>query len=238
MGNRLQITTQDWWFDIAIWAGILAVTAYAMGTLYERKEEHLRDLRQSYEGILMILQHIASDNKYSQNHPYRVATCATKIAEQMGLGSERVEDVRAAALLHEVDKVGISREMLYEAANASQKEIDEMEAVANGGHEAVRLEGGALRRIIPIILAYHSGFERAEDSHAIPKGPLETRILMVADVYDSLTSARTSRISPSEAMERIVQRSGVEYDLEVVAAMVKVFRSRGIGPQTYWPGEH
>ena len=237
MGNRLQIASESGWFDIAIWAGILAVTAYAMGTLYERKEQHLRDLRQSYEGILMILQHIASDNKYSQNHPYRVATAATKIAEQMGLGSERVEDVRAAALLHEVDKVGISREILYEAANVSQKEIDAMEAVARSGATEVKLEGGALRRIIPIILSYHAGFERAEDSRAIPKGPLEVRILMVADVYDSLTSAKTSRISPSEAMERIVQRSGVEYDPEVVDAMVKVFRSRGMGPQTYWPGE-
>ena len=46
-------------------------------------------------------------------------------------------------------------------------------------------------------------------------------------MYDSLTSAKDSRVSPSEAMERISQRAGIEYDADVVDAMVKVFRKRG-----------
>lgn len=223
--NRLQMPQQAW-YDIAAWAGILLVTAYAMGTLYEWKEKHLRDLHQSYDGILMILQHIASDDKYSQNHPYRVSLCATKIAEQMGLDTERIEDVRAAGLLHEVDKVGISRELLYRAANVSEEEAEQIEAVWESG-KAPKLKGGALRRIIPIVLSYHNALEQAGQGKAAPQGPLETRILMVADAYDSLTSARTARISPSEAMERIVQRSGIEYDADVVEAMVTAFRSRG-----------
>ena len=49
-------------------------------------------------------------------------------------------------------------------------------------------------------------------------------------MYDSLTSAKDSRISPSEAVERILQRSGIEYDADVVDAMVKVFRKRGMDP--------
>ncbi len=224
--NRLQLPQQEW-YDIAAWAGILLVTAYAMGTLYEWKEKHLRDLHQSYDGILMILQHIAADDKYSQNHPYRVSLCATKIAEQMGLETERVEDVRAAALLHEVDKVGISRDILYRAANVSAEEAECIDAGwANG--KAPKLQGGALRRIVPIVLSYQSSLEQAQKGQGAPQGPLETRILMVADAYDSLTSARTSRISPSEAMQRIEQRAGIEYDADVVDAMVTAFRHRGL----------
>ena len=92
--HALVLPTEKW-FDIALWSGTMLVIAYAMGTLYERTQSNLRELRESYRGILLILQHIAASDKYSQNHAYRVSICATKIAERMELGSEQVDDIRA-----------------------------------------------------------------------------------------------------------------------------------------------
>ncbi len=229
-GRTFEFIAEEPSFDFVVWGGTLVVIAYLMGTLYESKEAHLRDLRQSYDGILMMLQHIASDNKYSQNHPYRVSLTASKIAEQMALGSQRVEDVRAAALLHEIDKVGITTEMLYAAANMSVQELHEMQTNLEQGREMRPAQGSTLRRAIPTLLAHHVLMEKAAQSQKIPNAPLEARILLVADVYDSLTSAKEARISPSEAMERISQRAGIEYDADVVDAMVKVFRKRGMEP--------
>jgi hypothetical protein len=229
-GRNFEFIAEEPWFDFMVWGGTLVVIAYLMGTLYENKEANLRELRQSYEGILMMLQHIASDNKYSQNHPYRVSLTTTKIAEQMELGSQRVEDVRAAALLHEIDKVGITNEMLYRAANMSVQELHELQSHLEQGREMPPTQGSTLRRVIPLLLAHHVLMEKAERSQKLPNAPLEARILLVADVYDSLTSAKDSRISPSEAVERISQRAGIEYDADVVDAMVKVFRKRGMGP--------
>ncbi len=229
-GRNFEFIAEEPWFDFMVWGGTLVVIAYLMGTLYESKEAHLRELRQSYEGILMMLQHIASDNKYSQNHPYRVSLTASKIAEQMELGSQRVEDVRAAALLHEIDKVGITNEMLYQAANMSVQELHELQSNLEQGREMPQAQGSALRRVIPTLLAHHVLMDKAEHSQKLPNAPLEARILLVADVYDSLTSAKDSHISPSEAVERISQRAGIEYDADVVDAMVKVFRKRGMGP--------
>lgn len=230
LGRNFEFVAAEPWFDFTVWGGTLVVIAYLMGTLYERKEAHLRDLRQSYDGILMMLQHIASDNKYSQNHPYRVSLTASKIAEQMELGSQRVEDVRAAALLHEIDKVGITNEMLYQAANMSVQELHEMQSNLEQGRDMPQTQGSTLRRAIPVLLAHHVLMEKAEHSQKLPNAPLEARILLVADVYDSLTSAKDARISPSEAVERILQRSGLEYDADVVDAMVKIFRKRGMEP--------
>jgi HD-GYP domain-containing protein (c-di-GMP phosphodiesterase class II) len=78
-----------------------------------------------------------------------------------------------------------------------------------------------------MLLAHHVLMGKIESSQKLPNAPLEAKILLVADVYDSLTSAKNARISPSEAMERISQRAGIEYDAEVVDAMVKIFRNRG-----------
>jgi len=227
MGGRFQFSIQESWFDFTVWGGMLMLTAYLMGTLYEHTQAHLRNLRQSYEGILLILQHIASDNKYSQNHPSRVSLMATKVAEQMELNSQRVEDVRAAALLHEVDKLGITRETLYRAGNLSDEAVEQMQADLAEGRELAAGNGSALQRIMPVLLAYHAASQRAEQSRGLPNAPLEARILLVADAYDAMTSAKEPRISPSEAMQRIVQRAGIEYDPGVVDAMVKVFRKRG-----------
>src|SRR5271167_1125296 len=45
-------------FNFAIWAGILAVVGYVMGTLYERKEAMTTDIRESFGGLLLVLQHL------------------------------------------------------------------------------------------------------------------------------------------------------------------------------------
>lgn len=226
LGGRMQIAGEDKWFDITVWGGTLVVTAYLMGTLYERKEAHLHDLRNSYEDILMILQTIGTDSKYIQNHPFRVAIMATKVAEEMGLSRQQVEDVHSAAMLHEIDEAGISWDMLYQTANLSGKEVEQIRNELQQGREP-KPGDTALRRIIQIILGYQAAKEQAEKSKP-PIGPLESRILLVADTYDSLTSARRAQISPSEAMERIAQRAGIEYDADVVEAMVSAFRKRGM----------
>ena len=72
------------WAELITWASLLLITAYAMGTLYDRKERHLGELRQTYFGLLTILQQFISNDKYTHNHSYRVALYASSIAARMG----------------------------------------------------------------------------------------------------------------------------------------------------------
>lgn len=227
LAGRMQMPAEDKWFDITVWGGTLVVSAFLMGTLYDRKEAHLRDLRSSYKGVLMMLQNIATDNMHAQNHPFRVAIMATKVAEEMGLEIQKIEDIYSAAMLHEIDKAGISWDMLYQTASLSREGVEEIEKKLRQGAVAATPGESSLRRIIRIILGYWVALDCAEKSQA-PVGPLESRILLVTDTYDSLTSALRVRISPSEAMERIAQRAGIEYDVDVVNGMVRVFRKRGM----------
>ncbi|MGH9357987.1 MAG: HD domain-containing phosphohydrolase [Terriglobia bacterium] len=219
----------DYWFDLMGWAGTLIVTAYAMGTLYERKENHVRELRKSYHGILMILRHFISNDKYTENHSYRVSVYATKIAEFLNLAPERIEDVRAAALLHDIGKLEVSRDILYRAARLSREEYDEMKQHVSKGARLLEPVGGSLERIIPIILAHHDKFDGSgynpTQGHDIP---LESRIISVADVYDSLTSDRPYRraMSPFDAKAAIVAGSGKDFDPKVVDAFLIAFSSQ------------
>ena len=217
---------EDRWYDLIVWGGVLMITAYCTGTLYERKEQHIRELRRTYHGVLVILQQFIAKDKYTQNHSYRVSVYATAIAGEFGLGSERIEDVRVAALLHDVGKLDISREILYKAARLSENEFKEIQRHVEAGIQMLEPVGGSLRRVLPIILSHHDKFDGS--GYHPTKGeqiPLEARILSVADVYDSLTSDRPYRkaMSPFEVRKIIEQGSESEFDPKVVHAFLAAF---------------
>jgi putative nucleotidyltransferase with HDIG domain len=215
------------WSDIVIWGSFLLITAYAMGTLYERKEQGLAELRETYYGVLQILCGVISNDKYTQNHSYRTSVYASLIASEMRLPEEQVEDIRAAALLHDIGKLEVSRQILYKAAKLSDEEIVEMQSHLNKGIEKLRPVGGTLRRVLPIILGHHDKFDGS--GYHPTKGediPLEARIISVADAYDAMVSDRPYRkaITPFEARDVIVKGAGKDFDPKVVEAFQIAFR--------------
>jgi HD-GYP domain-containing protein (c-di-GMP phosphodiesterase class II) len=127
LGHR-SLEMNGWltWSDLAIWAGMLLIFAYAVGTLHEHADRRLKDLRETYTGLLQILSQIISNDKFTQNHSYRVSIYATQIAGEMGFNEEKIEDIRAAALLHDIGKLETSRGILYKAAKLNDEEYSEM----------------------------------------------------------------------------------------------------------------
>jgi putative nucleotidyltransferase with HDIG domain len=225
-GQRLALAVEAW-LDVTIWGGTLILTGYLMGTLCDHRASQVRELRETYDGVLLILRHFISKDQYTENHSYRVSIYASRIAEALHFTPERIEDVRAAALLHDIGKLDVSREVLYKAARLTQVEFAEIKTHVDRGIALLEPVGGSLRRVIPIILAHHEKFDgTGYHSTEGDQIPLESRIISVADVYDSLTSDRPYRkaMSPFEVREMIVKGSGTEFDPDVVEAFLNVFR--------------
>jgi putative nucleotidyltransferase with HDIG domain len=215
------------WFEVTVWGGSLMITAYLMGTLCEHQQAQLRELRETYHGVLMILRHFVSKDQYTENHSYRVSVYATRIAAAMRLSPERIEDIRAAALLHDIGKLQISRDILYKAAKLTSEEFDEMQKHVVRGVEILEPVGGSLRRVIPIILAHHDKFDGSGVNPTRGEGiPLGARIISVADVYDALTSDRPYRkaMPPMEARDLIAKGAETDFDPQVVTAFLSAFR--------------
>ena len=217
------------WSDLTIWAGFLLISAYATGTLYDHGQRRLRELRETYYGVLQILSHFISNDKFTQNHSYRVSLYATQIAREMGISEDSIEDVRAAALLHDIGKLDTSREILYKAARLTEAEMTQVRGHVDKGIDLLNPVGGSLQRILPIVLAHHDKFDGT--GYHPNKGediPLEARIISVADVYDALVSDRPYRkgISPFEARDTIAKAAGKDFDPKVVKAFETAFRKQ------------
>ena len=215
------------WLDLSAWGGILVVTGYLMGSLYEHKNLQLGELRETYNGVLTLLQHFISKDEYTEHHSYRVSVYASRIAAHLRLSADRIEDVRAAGLLHDIGKLDISRDLLYKAAQFTPEEYHEMQTHVDKGVAMLETVGGSLRRVIPIVLSHHDKFD-GSGYHTTRGGeiPLEARIISVADVYDSLTSDRPYRkaMSPFEAKDILLKGRGTDFDPYVVDAFVEAFK--------------
>jgi putative nucleotidyltransferase with HDIG domain len=215
------------WADFAAWGGMLVVTGYLMGSLCEHKNEQLREMRETYHGVLTLLRHFISKDEYTEHHSHRVSEYAARIAAHLSLPSDRIEDVRAAGLLHDIGKLEVSRELLYKAARFTREEYEEIQRHVDRGVSVLENVGGSLRRVIPIVLAHHDKFDGS--GYHPTRGdeiPLEARIVSVADVYDSLTSDRPYRkaMSPFDAKDIITKGAGTEFDPRVVEAFLAAFR--------------
>ena len=225
----ISIPIDEKWFDVTVWAGTLVVTAYAMGTLYERREAHIRELRETYYGVLLILQGLVCSDKQSQYHSERVSIYATAIARAAGLRADQIEDIRTAALLHEIGSMEAVRPVLLRAANFAQDEAPHHHngrgSAASGSSHAI---GGSLRRVLPIIAEFHA-LESGPATAAYAQSNMpEVHILKVADVYDSLTSDRPYRsaISPFDARTVIKNGSGTDFERHAVEGFLRAFDRR------------
>ncbi len=227
LGGEGDLFAGEDWLELSAWGGTLMITAYLMGTLYNHKKQQVSELRDTYNGILLILRHFISKDQYTENHSWRVSVYATKIAIRMGLDDDRVEDVRTAALLHDIGKLDISRDILYKAARLTEAEFAEMKTHVERGVTLLEPVGGSLRRILPIVLGHHDKFDGSGYHDASGNEiPIEARIICAADAYDAMTSDRPylKGMSFLEARDVMKEKAGRDFDPEVIAAFLVAFQ--------------
>jgi hypothetical protein len=214
-------------FNFAIWAGVLTVVGYVMGTLYERKEAMTTDIRESFSGLLLVLQHVMVNDKLGVGENQRVVEASTRMAEAMGLGSDRVELLRSAVLLRDLSKLGITNDILYKAADMSRDEVVASFRKARKTDARAQAAGNTLRRVIPIIVAQQIVQEQGARSTNVP---IEAHILVVADAYQKLISGGHGKaLSPYQAEQEIIAGKGQKFHSGVVDAFEKAMGEQAKG---------
>jgi putative nucleotidyltransferase with HDIG domain len=219
------------WAELAIWGGVLIVTAYMVATLRLWTEEAMRSLERAYSGVLAILsKFIQTIDADTEAHSVRVASWAVAIGRELGMERATIEKIRIAGLLHDVGKVDISVEILRKAAALSEEERANIREHAARGAEMVRSVGGILADIADAVESHHENYDgtgyQGLRGEAIP---LIARVLAVADVFDALLSDRPYRKSMGvfKALENLVASSGTRFDPHVVAALEKIIDRGG-----------
>ena len=215
------------WLDLTTWAIFLIFTGYCMGILYDKREESKKELQRTYSGIIEMLSLvIESADNYTQSHSHRVSLIAEMIARQLKLNSFDVENIRVAALLHDLGKVGVSESVLKKVTELTAQERGNLRRHTWLAVNMLEPLGETVGDILPIILHHHEKYDGSGYYKAAQEDiPLGARIIAVADVYDALTTDRPYRraFSSLQAKQEIVANSGTHFDPQVVAAFNQIF---------------
>ncbi|HEX9700879.1 MAG TPA: HD-GYP domain-containing protein [Acidobacteriota bacterium] len=226
---------RDWWADLALWGGFLILSGGAVGKLYERADLALKDLHQAYSGVLEILvKFIDTADRYTEAHSVRVSILSTEVARELSLPEQDIEDIRVAALLHDVGKLDVSIDVIRKAGKLDDDEWEQLKKHPEHGANIVETMGGMLSNAVPIILFHHEQFNG--NGYYGRKGdqiPLGARIIAVADAFDAMTTDRPYQKARQtwEALEIIEKGSGEHFDPQIVAAFASVMKRRPAGVQ-------
>ncbi|MGD0795080.1 MAG: HD domain-containing phosphohydrolase [Dehalococcoidales bacterium] len=187
-------------------------------------EEQAKELQKLFiDAVESLVSALEAKDKYTAGHSRRVTKIAMETAVAMGLKGEELDNLRWAALLHDIGKIGIDPSIQNKPGELTPEEYDYILTHCVIGPGIV--QPLVNEKIIEIIKHHHdsydgSGLNQKVATDAIPLG---ARILATADSFDAMTSDRPYRSSlpVNEAIAEIVRCSGTQFDPVVVKAFLK-----------------
>ena len=169
-----------------------------------------------------------AQDPYLDGHSRRVARFATMTATRLGLPADRVDRVKAAALIHDIGKLHIPQEIVTKAGRLSAAEFALMKQHAGEGGAMVECLGDAA-----LVAAVRSHHERW-DGDGYPDGLAgdviapEARIISVVDTFDAITSPRSYRAATThvKALKIIEAEAGHQFDPDAAHAFISCYSDR------------
>ncbi len=187
------------------------------------------DLRHVYmESIQVLTKTIEAKDSYTQGHTLRVQEYALKLAKAIDLTEKQIENVKTAALLHDIGKIGIDDNILKKPDKLTEDEYKLIQKHPLIGVEILK-DVDFLKDVINIIKYHHERY----DGKGYPEGimgediPIEALILSIADVFDAMTSDRPYRNAlPIEiALSEIENSAGKQLHPKLSKVFVQLIRN-------------
>ncbi|MCJ7582813.1 MAG: ATP-binding protein [Candidatus Aminicenantes bacterium] len=171
---------------------------------------------------------IDAKDEYTRHHSTRVTEYTLKIAKNMEFRGRELEDLELAALLHDIGKIAVPEHILNKPGKLTDEEFASIKEHPVRGQlilEPVK----ELKEVGKVVRSHHEKY----DGTGYPDGlkgteiPLGSRIMMIADTFDSITSDRPYRraTSPRRAVKEIIRCSGTQFDPEIVEHFLEVYQT-------------
>lgn len=188
-------------------------------------------LQQNLEDMIQaIAATLEARDPYTSGHQHRVAQFSVDIAREMGLPEDRVHALKLAAEIHDLGKIYVPSEILNKPGRITPLEFELIKRHAQIGYDIIK----DIDFPFPIAQWVGQHHERMDGS-GYPLGLkedailLESRIIAVADVVESIFSDRPYRPGRGidVALDEITKNRGALYDVTVVDACLRLFGERG-----------
>jgi HD-GYP domain-containing protein (c-di-GMP phosphodiesterase class II)/DNA-binding LacI/PurR family transcriptional regulator len=197
----------------------------------ERLSTNLEQLNKVMSGFIQaIALTVETRDPYTAGHQRRVAELATAIATEMQLSWEQIESIRMAGIIHDLGKIYVPSDILNKPGRLSDLEFSFIQSHPEVAYHIIENIDFPWP-IAQIILQHHEKIDGTGYPNGLKGGEikLEARIMVVADVVESMLSHRPYRAAPglNKALAEIEEKRGILYEPEAVDICLKLFREKG-----------
>jgi len=176
---------------------------------------------------------VDAKDSYTRSHSETVAELCASVGNELGFEPAHLRKLRLAGLLHDVGKIGIADAILQKPGALTDEEYEIMKGHAADGHSI--LFSAELFDEALWVLRHH---ERL-DGKGYPGGlkgdeiPLESRIILVADAFEAMTSDRPYRRgrAAAQALAELEEQAGTQFDGDCVTALAQILSA---SPRRNW----
>ncbi len=203
--------------------GLLAVFAHER----HRRLQSMLELSSAYRGTALVLGDvIEADDGYTGEHCKSVVALALELAEQLGLSPERQRNLEFAALLHDVGKIAIPKEIINKPGKLDPHEWTIIKTHTLEGQKMLDRVGGFMRQVGIIVRSHHERW----DGGGYPDGlageaiPVEARIITCCDTWNAMRTDRPYRnaLSHDVAVAELVANAGGQFDPHLVETFLEL----------------
>jgi putative nucleotidyltransferase with HDIG domain len=197
-----------------------------------RLDQQIEMSRTYRRTALLLGELIGEDDEYTGAHSQGVVSLSVAIADELRLGEEQRRLVEFGALLHDVGKIGVPKEIVNKSGVLSDDEWEVMRRHTIVGQRMLDRVGGALKDVGEVVRASHerwdgSGYPDGLAGEAIP---IAARIVCAADAFSAMTTDRPYRAARDReyAIAELRAQSGGQFDPAVAEATITVVERYGL----------
>jgi HD-GYP domain-containing protein (c-di-GMP phosphodiesterase class II) len=184
-------------------------------------------LSTAYRGTATLLGYVVeADDQYTGAHSRDVVDLSRSAAAALGLGAPQRRAVEFVAMLHDVGKIFVPKEILHKPGELNAYEWEVIRQHTIQGERILKQVGGALARVARFVRSSHEHY----DGHGYPDGlageaiPIESRIVTACDAYSAMTTDRPyhAAMPVDDALVELRDRAGTQFDPQVVTALERI----------------
>jgi len=180
-------------------------------------------------GVEALTEAIDMRDHYTWHHSKNVMELAGKVGERLELDEAALAELAFAARLHDVGKIGVPDAILNKPAKLTEDEYEQMKRHSLLGYDIVEAADMAVEA--RWVRHHHERFDGGgyPDGLAGEEIPLESRVILVADAFEAMTSDRPYRQAPGQsfAIVELGRNAGTQFDPAVVEALTCVLARAG-----------
>jgi putative nucleotidyltransferase with HDIG domain len=203
--------------------GLLAL----FGHERRRRLEGVLELGSAYRGTALVLGDVVeADDGYTGTHCKSVVALALEVADVLGLDAQRRRNLEFGALLHDVGKIAIPKEIINKPGKLDAAEWTVIKTHTLEGQKMLERVGGFMRDVGLIVRSHHERWDGGgyPDGLAGERIPLEARIIACCDTWNAMRTDRSYRnaLSHEVALTELTSSSGTQFDPTVVESLLEV----------------